>query len=77
MAKFVSSTTYGTTITGRTKLSIYFCSNLSRMAVQKQLKEKSDYDAVVSKCKDTLTNETIGISVYDNTQKTVNFYYYQ
>ena len=70
-----SGATYGTTVAGRTKLSIYFGTNLSKKVVSKQLEQISDYDAVVSKCKQTLKNETIGISIYDNTQKTVSLFY--
>ena len=70
-----SGATYGTTVAGRTKLNIYFGSNISKNAFTKQLEPKFVYNAVVFKCKDTLKNETIEISIYDNTQKKFNLFY--
>ena len=66
---------YGATISGITKLAIYFGTNLSRTSFMHIVKQKSNYDDVLMKCKASLQDEKIGIAIFDNTQKSTNIFY--
>ena len=70
-----SGAMYGATISGITKLAIYFETNMSRTSFMERIKQKSNYDDVLIKSRTSLQNEKIGIAIFDNTQKSTNIFY--